>query len=40
MANQGAKKRLEQNRKKLQLLQQIILVANVRFGACRLFSLP
>ena len=29
MANQGAKKRLEQNRKKLQLLYQIILVANV-----------
>lgn len=29
MANQGAKKRVEQNRKQLQLLQQIILVANV-----------
>ena len=34
MANQGAKRQVENNRKKLHLLQQVAFVATVYFAVC------
>lgn len=39
MANQGAKKRKEENRKHMSTLLRVILASNVRFSSLSLFFL-